>query len=293
VIPDKTGTMSAASLGQLALDPYVTAIVKHAEETVIDSFGLCAEDITGQVTGWAGSRGYTSKMVIVSMANVIEGYLESLSRELAFRLDSYGRQKVSGNAFAHYAVSVAKAKPTVNKVPTANALFGKNVARIRPLMGANGVPKWDDGTYVGIAHDLAAYDMFTDNSATGFVSVARYNDARMIYRGEIGEFYGVRWLMSNGSVLRIYGATTTTATLGISASASGSHAYIFGPDAFYNLELETAGVQVTHQPLGSAGTSDPVAQLGSVGVEVYYGVIPAPSTDRRIMRFVHGITLGY
>lgn len=287
------GAESAGQAGQLVMDMSVTAIKQHAEGIAVNTFGLCANDITGEVTGWAGARGYTSKMVIVSMANVMEGFLESLSRELAYRLDRYGRTKVSGNAFTQYAVGATKVAPTANKVPSANVLFGKNVARIRPLMGANGVPKWDDGTYVGMAHDLAAYDMFTDSSSTGFVSVARYNDARMIYRGEIGEFYGVRWLLSNGSVKRIFGATTNTATFGISSGTSGSNAFIFGPDAFYNLELESAGVQVTHQPLGSAGINDPVAQLGSVGVEVYYGIIPAPSTDRRVMRFVHGVSLGY
>ena len=290
--PVVIGAESAGQAGQLVIQG-LSAISQHAEGTVIETFGLCASDITGQVTGWAGARGYTSKMVIVSMANVMEGFLESLSREMAFRLDRYARTKVSGNALVAYAVNAAKTAPTANKVPTANALFGKNVARIRPLMGANGVPKWDDGTYVGMAHDLAAYDMFTDSSSTGFVSVARYNDARMIYRGEIGEFYGVRWLLSNGSVKRIMGTAGNTGTYGVSAGASGSNAYIFGPDAFYNLELESAGVQVTHQPLGSAGVNDPVAQIGSVGVECYYGIIAAPAAERRVMRFVHGISLGY
>jgi len=290
--PVVIGTQAKNQAGQLVIAG-LSAISQHAEATPIETFGLCASDITGQVTGWAGARGYTSKMVIVSMANVMEGFLESLSREMAFRLDRYARTKVSGNALVSYAVTPAKVAAAKGTVGTANGLFGKNVARIRPLMGANGVPKWDDGTYVGMAHDLAAYDMFTDSSSTGFVSVARYNDARMIYRGEIGEFYGVRWLLSNGSVKRIMGTAGNTGTYGVSAGASGSNAYIFGPDAFYNLELESAGVQVTHQPLGSAGVNDPVAQIGSVGVECYYGIIAAPAAERRVMRFVHGISLGY
>jgi N4-gp56 family major capsid protein len=280
--------------GALGIDGGVSAVSKHAEGTAITLKGLCAEDITGEVTGWAGGRGYTDKMIIVSMANFMEGALESLSRELAFRLDTYVRTKVSANAFTQYASDAAGSAPTDDKVPTANVLYGKNMARIRPLMGANGVPTWDDGTYVGMAHELAAHDMLTDISASGFLSVARYNHARMIYRGEMGEFYGVRWLFSNGSVSRIYGAAGTTATYGISAGASGSNAYVVGPDAFYNLELETGGVEVIHQPLGSGGApSDPAAQLGSISVKIYYGTLPAPSGDKRIMRFVHGTSLHY
>jgi N4-gp56 family major capsid protein len=278
--------------GQAALNAN-TAIVKHAEATAISTFGLCATNITGQVTGWAGARGYTDKFVIMSMANFMEGALESLSRELAIRLDAYARTKNSAVAFTQYAVSVAGVKPTANKVPTANALFGKNLARIRPLMKANGCPAWSDGTYVGLCHDLSYHDMVTDISASGWLSVARYNNAREIFKGEMGEFHGIRWLFTNTSVLRLYGAAGTTATLGLSAAATGSNAYIFSPDSFYNLELETGGVEVIHQPLGSAGTADPGAQLGSIAVKVYSGVMPTAVADRRIMRFVHGNPLGY
>lgn len=280
------------SAGRLKTVPAVTAIVKHTEDTAITVYGLSAEDITGVVTGWAGGRGYTDKTVIVSMANFIEGALESLSRELAFRLDVYERTKVSANAFAHYAVDSAGTKVGAGAVGTDHALFGKNCARIRPLMGANGCPTFDDGTYVGIAHELSVYDMFTDASATGFISVARYNDARMIYRGEMGEFYGVRWLFTNAAP-RIYGTAAASATNGLSGAATGSNAYIFAPDAFYNLELESGGVEVIHQPLGSAGVADAAAQLGSIAVKVYFGVLPAPAADRRVMRFVHGMPLGY
>ena len=269
------------------------------EGTSPTNVALSSESITGEVTAWGGSRGYTDKLVIVSMADFLEGALDSLSRELAFKIDRYIRAKISGTAFTVYGVSPAGAKPTANKVPGTNVLFGKNVARIKPLMAANGCPTWDDGTYVGTAHDLAQYDMMVDSSASGFISTARYNNARQIFRGEIGEFYGVRWLLSNASNQRIYGAAGNTATFGLSPAVTGSNAFIFSPDAFYNLELETGGVEVVHQPLGSAGTADQLAQRGSIGVKVHFGVLPGPNpgggvtTNRRLMRFVHATSLGY
>lgn len=279
--------------GKAYIDSAVSAVVKMTEGTVISTFGLCAEDITGRVTGWAGARGYSDKTVIVSMASFTEGALESLSRELAFRLDAYIRTKVSANAMAVKAVDAAGNVPAAGDVGTDHVLFGKNVARLRPLLGAQGVPTWDDGTYVGLAHELAVFDMFTDTSATGFISVARYNNARQIFRGEMGEFYGIRWLFSSASAERIYGAAATTATKGISGGASGSNAFVMGPDSFYNLELETGGVEVIHQPLGSAGINDPAAQLGSIAVKVWYGTLPAPSSDKRMIRLIHGMGLHY
>ena len=282
--------------GQMAISTSVSAITEFfTEGTPVPVTRLCAQSITGQVTGWAGGRGYTDKTVIVSMANFMEGALESLSRELGFLIDSYDRKKVSAFAFTIQAANKNTGVPAALGSVASNAtLVGKNCARIRPLMGANGVPRWDDGTYVGMTHELAAHDMFTDTSSNGFVSVARYNDARMIYRGEVGEFYGVRWLLSNGSVTKVVGSATNNAQYGLSGAVTGTNAYILGPDAFYNLELETGGVEVIHQPLGSGGaTGDSAAQLGSISVKVYYGVLPAPAADKRIMRFVHALGLGY
>lgn len=265
---------------------------------------MSANSITGNVCSWEGARGYTDKTVIVSMANFFEGALESLSRELAYKLDRHARQTTSANATVAYAVcAMGKSAGTTNYVGKHQRLFGANVARIRPIMGANGCPAWDDGTYVGITHELAAYDMFSDSSATGFVSVARYNDARSIYRGEIGEFYGVRWLLSNASVLKLVGRAANgvdstfwsaggSATVGLSVGTTGTNAYVFSPDAFYNIELETGGVEVIHQPLGSGGaTGDPTARNGSVGVKVYYSALPAPAGDKRMIRFVHALGL--
>jgi N4-gp56 family major capsid protein len=271
----------------------LTAITAVSEGNIITPGILCAESITGSVKQFAGGRRYTDKLVIITKANFLEGALESLAREMSFRIDRFTRAGISANAF----VTRAGTGTANQGAKTTDGMFGKNVAVIAPFLDAANVPRWEDETFVGIANPLAQYDMYRDISATGFVSVARYGDASRIYRGEVGQMYGVRWLLSTAiPVIRgvaAFGATSAAAT-GISAGATASQAFIFAPDAFYSLELEDGGVEVFHMPPGSGGsTGDPAAQVGSVSMKLWYGVTPAPAGDKRLMMFGHGIGLHY
>jgi N4-gp56 family major capsid protein len=272
------------SSGFSTLDGAVTAINEaQAEGTTITTKGLSAESITGTVVQFVGGRSYSYKLILITKANFLEGALESLTRELAFRLDRYTRRNVSASGTSRNAGSSASAHTT-------DGLFGKNVAKIGPFMDAANVPRWDDDAFVAVANPLVQYDMYRDPSAQGFVSTRRYNDAVDIYRGEVGEQFGVRWLLSNAVPLQRGG----TAFRGLSAGATGSSAFVFAPDAFYSIELESGGVEVIHHPPGSGGsTGDPANQIGSVSVKVWYGVTSAPSADNRLMIFGHGINLHY
>ena len=81
---------------------------------------------------------------------------------------------------------------------------------------------------------------------------------------------------------------------GMSGGTSGSNAFVFAPDAFYSIELEGGGIEVIHHPPGSGGaTGDFANQKGAIAVKAWYGVTAAPSTDNRLIRFVHGIGLGF
>lgn len=249
---------------------------------------LSAEYISGSVQQFRGARGYNDKLVIVSYADFMEGALDSLQRELGYRIDRYTRNSLSANVGRVLQVGGSK-------VATNSGLRGKELAKIAPYMDAANVPRWEDDTHVAIVHPLAQYDLFSDISSSGWISVAQYGDPDRIYRGEVGQMYGVRFLLSNAMPILFGTANLTGVTntsTGLSGSATGSNLYVFAPDAFYSLELEDGGVEVIHHPLGSGGaTGDPTNNLGSIGVKVFYGVLPAPSADHRLMRMAHGFGL--
>jgi N4-gp56 family major capsid protein len=275
---------------QSSISGHLSAISARAEGGGITPQQLCAESITGAVVQFAGARGYSDKLIIVTKANFIEGALESLARELAFRLDTHTRVGVTAAATLR---SVGN-QQSVSGVTTGDVLRGKEIARIAPDMDSSNVPRWEDESYVGVGHPLLQYDLFTDISAQGFLLTARYNDAGRIYRGEVGRMYGIRFLLSNAVPL-FRGATGSTSGVdGLSGGITGSNLYVFAPDAFYSIELEDGGVEVIHHPPGSSGSvSDPANQIGSIAVKVFYGVAHAPSGDQRLVRFAHALGLQF
>lgn len=255
--------------------------------SILTARGLCAEVISGSTIQFIGIRAYSDKLILVSHANFVEGALESLVRELAFKMDRYTRLNISANSTLRH----PKSKALTPKSVGTDTLIGKNVARIAPYMDASMTPRWPDMTQVMLTHPLAQFDVFSDISANGFVSVARYNDAQMIYRGEIGQMYGIRFLLTNTLPLAFGSASTSATTFGLSGGVTGVMSYVVAPDAYYTLEQEGGGMEVIHHPPGSGGsTGDPANQYGSVAVKIHYGVIPAPTLDRRLIRW--GTPLG-
>lgn len=264
----------------------ISAISARPEGTTVTPAALCAQDITGTVIQYDGARGYSDKLILVTRANFLEGALESLVRELALRIDNVTINSISASATVRRAGGAA-----AGAIPGTATLVGKNVARIAPYMDANNVPRWEDETFVAVTHPLDQFDIFADPSATGFVSVARYGERAKIYKGEVGQMYGVRWLLSN-AVTRKFGGATTSASTQLSPGVTGGNTWVFAPDAFYSLELEDGGVEVIHHPPGSGGSvGDATNKIGSVGIKVFYGTAAAPSADQRLMRFIHATSL--
>lgn len=283
---------TTASAGMATLTSSLTAIAQISESSAgatVVAKTLGAEDITGSVVKFAGARGYTDKLIITAKANFLEGALESLTRELAWRVDNYTRTALNTAAIAFSANA-----GTGGSATTTDGLFGKNVAKVAPFLDSMSVPRWEDQTFVGVFNPLVQYDVYRDPSAGGFTNVARYNDASKIYRGEIGQKFGLRFLLSN-TIPVVRGAdSSNTGADKLSAGSTGSFGYIFAPDAFYSLELEKGGVEVIHHPLGSGGaTGDPANEVGSVSVKVFYGIAPSASADHRLMKFAHGVGLHF
>lgn len=251
------------------------------------SKSLSASSITGQVVQYGGARGYSDRLILVSRGNYIEGALESLAREQAFKIDRACRLGLTANA------AIRNAGATTLKAKTTDGLFAKNVAKIPAYFDSQNVARYNGEYYVLLSHTLAQFDFFSDLSANGFVQVSSYQNANKIYRGEVGMMYGVRVLLT-GMIPKVFAVAATSATIGLSASSTGVGAFAFAQDAFWNIELQGGGLEVVHQPLGSSGAiSDPLALRGTIGVKVYHGLAVSPSAEQRIMRFGHGIGLRY
>lgn len=144
-------------------------------------------------------------------------------------------------------------------VAAAGVLTGSFVKQmVARLKGAN-VPQFADGTYRCIIHPSQEYDLITDTAVNGWIEARKYTDPTGILTGEIGQFAGVRFIVSSDA--KVY------ATAG--ASAGNVYAALFlGPDSYAIGDSQTLQ---SYFVAPGGDHSDPLAQKALVGYKMRFG----------------------
>jgi N4-gp56 family major capsid protein len=91
------------------------------------------------------------------------------------------------------------------------------IARAVATLKKANAPKIN-GSYVAIIHPSVAYDL---TSSDEWKEVHKYSDAKTIFKGEIGELRGVRFVESTNAKIWKDGAVAVYATLFLGAKAFG------------------------------------------------------------------------
>jgi N4-gp56 family major capsid protein len=149
---------------------------------------------------------------------------------------------------------------------TTSGLTVKQIQHGAMWLRANDVSPFDDGLYVGIIHPKMAYSLMT---ASGWKGWQKYTSPELMYKGEVGQVGGVRFVESSDApAYQLSGDLFTTA---VSGSVFGT--IIFGPHAYGVTEIsgqgnKQKGYEMFIKQLGSAGTADPVNQAATVGFKI-------------------------
>ena len=150
---------------------------------------------------------------------------------------------------------------------TTSGITIKQVQHGAMTLRNNNADTFDDGLYVGIIHPVMAYELMTSDGWKGW---QKYTTPEMMYKGEIGQVGGVRFVEStNAPKFTLSGDLMTEH--GVSGSVYGT--IIFGKHAYGVTEIsgqgnKQKGYEMFVKQLGSAGSSDPVNQSATVGFKI-------------------------
>ncbi len=144
-------------------------------------------------------------------------------------------------------------------VATAGLLSGFFVKQmVARLKGAN-VPTFADGTYRCIIHPAQEFDLVSDTSVNGWIESRKYVDNTNLLTGEIGQFAGVRFIVSSDA--KVY--TTAGASAG-----NVYNALFLGPDSYAIGDSQTLQ---SYFVAPGGDHSDPLAQKALVGYKMRFG----------------------
>lgn len=211
---------------------------------------------------------YSDILDMASLDDFVRATMVAQGYQAAETLDQVSRDILVAGTNVQYAGAVAGR----SSVASSNKLSISEVKKaVKTLRNAN-VPTIG-GSYIGIIHGNAAYDLMVDPE---FILTSQYAGGTALYNGELGMYGGVRFLVtSNAKVFSAAGAS--------SIDVYGS--LIFGQHWFGGVKYmdETGGqkvptaegnfmVEMFIKPLGSGGSTDPLNQRGSVGWKVSHAM---------------------
>lgn len=132
----------------------------------------------------------------------------------------------------------------------------------------NNAKPFGDGLFLGIMHPDTERDMFADADILLAFQHALGGGQQQLIKGRVGDFYGVRWLVSSNG--RIFA----------SAGLSGADVYatlVFGQEWYGELDYAAKDplsiAEVIVKPIGSAGTDDPLNQRATIGWKTAFSAV--------------------
>ena len=229
-----------------ALTPLTEGVIPTGQ-----TFGMT--NIEGTITQHGDFTAVSDRLELESFDDVIFGATEEMGATEGETYDTLTRNiLVAGN-------SVAYCPDKSGNVPENRAAITKDciltpemVSKAATWLKKNKAPKIN-GSYVGIIHPNCKFDLMNDPE---WRKPHEYVDTENIYKNEIGEIGGVRFVQS------------TRAKVFKGAGANGADVYstlIIADDAYGVTEITGGGLEHIIKQKGSAGTADPINQRATCG----------------------------
>ena len=118
--------------------------------------------------------------------------------------------------------------------------------------------KYQDGMFLGKTDPYSKNNLIAD---TTWVNAKTYSDVKGLYRGEIGELYGVRWLLNVDVMSGTEAASTASSTV------TRFYSYVHGKDAFgvYDLEKDQPKLYILPNQVDSASPAGRISIVSWAG----------------------------
>ena len=227
------------------------------EEGVIPSgqtFGMTK--IEGEITQHGDFVAVSDRLEMESYDDVIFGATEEMGAAEGETYDTLTRNILVGGNSVFYCPSAdgSGVNPDGRATITpACTLTPDVVAQAATWLKKNKAPRIN-GSYVALIHPSVAYDL---RSSSEWKEYHKYNDTAPIFKGEIGELHGVRFIETNEGKIWDNGTTKVYATL------------FLGKDAFGILEPEGEGMEMIIKGKGQIG--GPLEQFSTIGYKFCHG----------------------
>lgn len=235
-------------------DPLPKMTTPLTEGVTPDGQKLDMKTVTAEVKQYGGFIELSDILLLTAIDNNLVQATKLLGGQAGRTLDTITREVLAGGTNVQFAEGQVEnrgelvgGKEEGNHYLTVDAI--RRAVRYLKKMNAETI----NGSYVGIIHPDASYDLMSDPK---WINVKTYSDPEGIYQGEIGKIENVRFV------------ETSEAKIFEGEGKDGVDVYatlIIGDNAYGTTEISGGGLQHIVKQLGSAGTADPLNQRATAG----------------------------
>lgn len=234
------------------------------------NFGMT--NVEGVITQHGDFVAVSDRLELESYDDVIFGATEEMGAAEGATYDTLTRNKIlAGNSFAYCPNGTTEVES--REALTNDCVLTPDVVnQAATWLKKNKAPKID-GYYVALIHPSVAYDL---RNSEEWKEYHKYNHVDPIFKGEIGDLHGVRFIETNEAKVWKVNGKSVYATL------------FLGKDAFGVLEPEGEGMEMIIKPKGQIG--GPLEQFSTIGYKFCHGA--EILYQERLLRVESGSTLG-
>ena len=228
---------------------FAPALVPLQEGVIPDGHTFGMESITASISEHGDYTPISDVLELTAYDPVIYGATEEMGAAGAETSDLLIRNDLLAGTNQFYA-NGKDAKTALTAADTITPAMINKVVTFLKKMRAKKI----NGYYVALIHPSVAEDLRNTDEWKEF---HKYNDTTPIFKGEIGELHGCKFIESNfaaieqGTDIKVYSTM------------------IFGADAFGKLELEGGDMQMIIH--GKEEIGGPLDQFSTVGYKFFHG----------------------
>lgn len=211
---------------------------------------------TATVAQYGDAVGFSDIVSTTTIDPLLEEASEILGEQAGETIDEITREVIAAGTTVQY----ANTKTARNTITASDTITPADVLRMALQMELNRARKID-GAWQAITHPRVIFDLMRSQE---WRDAQNYHRSGRIFTGEVGELYGVRfWTSDKAKFFADAGSPGTVDVYTV---------IVIGQEAFGVVDLSGHNLKTVFQPLGSAGSADPLAVNSTMGWKVVFGV---------------------
>lgn len=247
-----------------------------SEGVIPDGQSLAMTEVTATLNQYGGYVAVSDVLDLTAIDPVINDSVELMGDQGGLTIDTLIRDELLKGDEVQYAGGAT----STATVAADDVLTVEDIRKAVRTLKNNKAPQFvrdGKGYYVAVVGPNTTFDLQSDPV---WQDVSKYANTEQLFTGEIGKLFGVIFVESTQASVAA-GAGASSADVG--------QTLVFGKNAYGVIELEGGNLKSIIKPRGSAGTSDPLDQISTVGwkVDGFAAKILQPMW---MVRIEHGIS---